>query len=109
MQDDSNDWEKESAQMFSTYNKADLTLAAAASEDPESPLMRPFVPSLPVIHDGRSFALRIQLVHSAGGAEPLFNRAWTCKKNHCPDAFFILETDSFAGNVPACKSAKIKY
>lgn len=80
MQDDSNDWEKESAQMCSTYSKADLTLAAAASEDPESPLMRPFVHSLPVIHDGRSFALRIQPVHSAGGAEPLFNRAWTLQE-----------------------------
>lgn len=83
IQDDPDDWSRESARMCSVYSNADVTFAAAAAENPDSTLLKPFIPSINIQTQDWHLRLRLRNVHSTTNSihpEPLFQRAWTLQE-----------------------------
>ena len=84
VQDDKEDWERESAQMCLIYQNAFLTIAASAAENCHGGLIQPFVPScLGTYGDSGKLLTSVRFGHwnSSQRHSPLESRAWALQED----------------------------
>ncbi|KAK4448477.1 heterokaryon incompatibility protein-domain-containing protein, partial [Podospora aff. communis PSN243] len=101
IQDDTQDWERESVTMRSVYENSHLTIAAAASPSAQGGLF-PFLPPKHPPHnisgttpDGKPFELSASLrMDHSGSKLPLLKRGWAFQeRNLSPRTLFFAERE----------------